>query len=244
MLSELSEQTLLKNIPPEGFPAEITYTDGRVASLHPRTHEYITSPNSPFISLPPFGSTRDLYRREDGFYGVEDPALWPQPFNRANAYLPCIPCRPTAQNHPYFDESCIWGKISTESMEYIDRNRREGVLQPAISAPFEHVVKHLRTRTEAYRGSTRKDHDFLALLTEFDNNLTVCLTRISRSPMSLRDIRRGVAELQRSWLYSVAVLDYMEKFRSRTLGKHEREHAEFGNRISAFVWNDRDALEL
>ncbi|KAG7085793.1 hypothetical protein E1B28_003334 [Marasmius oreades] len=129
-------------------------------------------------------------------------------------------------------------------MEYSDGNRVDGLLRIELSAEFDHTAKRLRTRIEAYRNSTRRDPNFLALLTEFDNNLTVCLTCVSSSPMPLRDICRGVAELQRSWLYLVAVLDYLEIYRSRTLGMHERGNAEVENRIGAFVWNDHDALEL
>ncbi|THV02248.1 hypothetical protein K435DRAFT_922209 [Dendrothele bispora CBS 962.96] len=66
--------------------------------------------------------------------------------------------------------------------------------------------------------------------------MTVCLSRPSSVPSSLRDLQRGVAELQRACLYSIALLDYIELYRSRTLAKKPDTPELADGWMGAFVW--------
>ncbi|KAK7025383.1 hypothetical protein VNI00_016019 [Paramarasmius palmivorus] len=93
----------------------VDYTGGIAARLEV-TWEFITSPNDFHIPEPPVGSTRDLYRRADGRYGLDDPIQHPQPFNSRSPYLPCIPARPLNDVYPFWtDISSLW-KVDTPSL--------------------------------------------------------------------------------------------------------------------------------
>ncbi|KAF5374732.1 hypothetical protein D9758_000428 [Tetrapyrgos nigripes] len=70
MTAELSPQDLLRN---KDSTRTITFGDGLAGALHRRTQEFITNPNRRVVYQPPFGSTRDLYRRSDTRYGEDDP---------------------------------------------------------------------------------------------------------------------------------------------------------------------------
>ena len=83
------------------------------------------SPNRVTLLRPPFGSTRDLYRREDGRYGEDDPIQWPQPFNENNAWLACIPTRPVILDDR--DDGWLWNSVSEQDMESSsDTSTKEG----------------------------------------------------------------------------------------------------------------------
>ncbi|KAG7095977.1 hypothetical protein E1B28_006660 [Marasmius oreades] len=247
---ELKEKDLTRNALSPDFKQEITYNDGLVASLHPRTREFITSPNCFSIPKPPFGSTRDLYRRKDGLYGEDDPIQWPQPINTSNLYLTCIPRFPSSDNHPYVSDSCMWSEIDEKDLDFsrAGRERKEGTLDVRLSTELQFSIDRLRNRTSPYihQGHTPSGRGVVRLLTEFDNNITMCLTRVTSSSMSLRDVRRGLAELRRNWMYSVALLDFTETLHSRlrSTQRDGNSDAEVENWMGAFVWNDTDAIRL
>ncbi|KAL0057700.1 hypothetical protein AAF712_015653, partial [Marasmius tenuissimus] len=81
------------------------------------------------------------------------------------------------------------------------------------------------------------------ILREFDNTLMVCLNCITTVSMLLRDVTLGLAEVQRAWHYSVALLDWMEAAK----GQHEiggREAIDPTHQMGAFVWTDQHTLYL
>ncbi|THU94663.1 hypothetical protein K435DRAFT_584217, partial [Dendrothele bispora CBS 962.96] len=84
----------------------------------------------------------------------------------------------------------------------------------------------------------------LELFSEFDTTMTVCLDRLSSVPSSFRDLRRGVVELQRACLYTIALLDYTDLYKPRMLADKPDTPALADGRMGAFVWNDKDALLL
>ncbi|KAL0573744.1 hypothetical protein V5O48_008205 [Marasmius crinis-equi] len=244
-VTELTTQDFLRNVPPSEYKPDLSYNSGRVCALSPRTRDFITSPNCEYVPLPPLGSTRDLYRRADGFYGHDDPVCWPQPFNKNNPYLSCIPRRPTQLLHQYYSYACMWEEVSTQSLDYDNLNDPTvGTLSTVTASLYEDAMNNVRARTKPYLQSPTTDSQVLSLLREWDKTMTVCHTRLSSESMDLRDIRRGVSELKRSWVYSVALLDYIEVFSRRVLRDEDKLDAESSNRMGCFVWNAQDALAL
>ncbi|KAK1222230.1 hypothetical protein PQX77_014924 [Marasmius sp. AFHP31] len=77
MAQDLSADELLKNGRVTGaLEKPLAFDDGLTAVLMPETREFITCPNRTKIPWPPAGSTWDLYLREDGFYGEDDPVQY------------------------------------------------------------------------------------------------------------------------------------------------------------------------
>ncbi|KAK1229040.1 hypothetical protein PQX77_007910 [Marasmius sp. AFHP31] len=240
----LTEHDLLRNIPPEGFTGNLLYTDGLVPCLHPRTHEFVTSPNVSTIPAPPFGSTRDLYRREDGLYSADDPIQTPQPLNNHNLYPAWIPRSLSDDEHPYILDSDIWTRISPDDTEYTAQGLacREGVLRGPLASGLAQVVDCLWEHSKQFRqASVISQINVPALIQEFDDTLTICLDRVQNVSMSFRDVQRGFSELRRAWAYSVALLDWVKQSSGSSSGNRIQCPED---RMGAFVWTDRDALFL
>ncbi|EEB97558.1 hypothetical protein MPER_03097, partial [Moniliophthora perniciosa FA553] len=91
--------------------------------------------------------------------------------------------------------------------------------------------------------------DVLQYFTELDTIISVCEQRVHTIPSSLRDIRCGVTEIERAWAYSVALMDYIEKYHPLITGKTAQSIepvalASSSHVMGAFVWNPQDALVL
>ncbi|KAL0567597.1 hypothetical protein V5O48_014397 [Marasmius crinis-equi] len=241
----LTEKDLVSNVLSSSFNQIISYSDGLVGSLHPPTHKFITSPNSVSIPSPPFGSTQDLYRRADGFYGHDDPAKWPQPLNHNNVYLAWIPSCPTADHHRYIQDTIIWHELNERDMVY-EASTREGVVNARIVAELAAALNRLRERTRAFTAKFPSSSK-VKLLSEFSTNVTTSLHRITSTPMKFRDICCGLAEVQRGWLYSAAVLDFVQTYETNApnvCAEKGRGPCDTNPRLGAFVWNDQDACKL
>ncbi|KAL0566022.1 hypothetical protein V5O48_015992 [Marasmius crinis-equi] len=63
-------------------------------------------------------------------------------------------------------------------------------------------------------------------------------------PMKNRDIRCGLGEVQRAWLYSIAVLDFVETYERKLTCSGDGGIVLGNPRLGAFVWNDQDASKL
>ncbi|THV01675.1 hypothetical protein K435DRAFT_607425, partial [Dendrothele bispora CBS 962.96] len=84
----------------------------------------------------------------------------------------------------------------------------------------------------------------IQLLTEFDTTMTICLNRLSVVSSSFRDLLRGVVELQRACLYTIALMDYVDVYLPRMDEGSEIKYPRADPRMGAFVWNDKDAFFL
>ncbi|KAK1215862.1 hypothetical protein PQX77_021514 [Marasmius sp. AFHP31] len=184
-----------------------------------------------------------MSRHADGWFGHDDPMLCTQPINEAYVYLTCVPKFPTRDDDPYEQYNCMWKRISTTDMDFTLRGRewKEGVLRNRLADELSSAVVYVRNQTKPYLRT--KEGPFARLLAEFDMNMTVTSQRVTTMSMTLRDLRRGLAELQRNWLSSVAVLDYCEVFSDHMSRSTDEEHP-VEHRMGTFVWNDNDALRL
>ncbi|THU85391.1 hypothetical protein K435DRAFT_869326 [Dendrothele bispora CBS 962.96] len=239
----LTEADLLKN---KDSSAIITYTDGLTGAIHARTQTFITSPNCLSIPRPPFGSTRDLYRRADARYGEDDPLQWPQPFNSSSVYLPCLPVRPTASDHSYYEHDCLWHTLDSQDLSFTPDGyaTKEGVIRQDLADRLSKSVEYVRARHSSIRTAQPQDDWALSLLNEFNATITICLHRLTSVSSSFRSHAQGLVEMQRACLYSHALIDYVEILRPRMSAQHASKQSRTERRMGAFVWNDDHALSL
>ncbi|KAK7447448.1 hypothetical protein VKT23_014157 [Stygiomarasmius scandens] len=225
--------------------AAISFTDGLTAAIHERTGTFITSPNCLSIHRPPFGSTRDLYRRADARYGEDDPLQWPQPFNCNNAYLASLPIYPTTPDDPYYDHACLWHSLSSSDLSFTPDGyvTGQGVINQNLADRLLSSVEYVRSRHKSFCATQRRDDLALSLLNEFDSTITLCLNRLTSVSSSLRSHTEGFVEIQRACLYSLALMDYVDIFIPR-MSTREARNCKVDRHMGAFVWNDNDALSL
>ncbi|KAK1234231.1 hypothetical protein PQX77_002571 [Marasmius sp. AFHP31] len=126
-------------------------------------------------------------------------------------------------------------------MEFTTQGRqcREGVLSASLNLEFSSAIKYLQRQTQPYISNDgQRLGEVHRLLSEFEGNIGVCLQRVTAISMSL-----GVAELQRNWLSSIAVLDFIETIQRRmdipVIAPGVVEHC-----MGAYVWDDKDVLKL
>ncbi|KAK7436456.1 hypothetical protein VKT23_019169 [Stygiomarasmius scandens] len=167
----------------------ISFTDGLAGSIHFRTHEFVTSPNCTVLPRPPFGSTRDLYRRADARYGEDDPLQWPQPYNHNYQYLTCIPSSPNTPDDPYYEDSCLWRTVSESEMQFSAQGQMHkiGMLHPWIIAPFSTSVDQLCLCATKIRDRFENNESVVQLLNEFEMTTTICMNRLSTVSSTFHD---------------------------------------------------------
>ncbi|KAL0564666.1 hypothetical protein V5O48_017374 [Marasmius crinis-equi] len=222
----------------------LTFSDGLSAVIVPESREFITSPNRVLIPRPPMGSTRDLYRREDGFYGEDDPVQHPQPLNSKYRYLACIPAIPRQENEPYWKDVCMWETRFHESQFPIGGDS-------SLMRDFASSVARLRSRQKELLASQGA---WKSLLSELNITIDLCFHRLSLANISSRNRILAISELQQAWRTSTAAINYAQIFEPRMMtaeelrdvyeGEGSGESEMIGSRIGAFVWNDTDAMLL
>lgn len=214
----------------------LTFADGLCGANLPRTSEFLTSPNCNFLPEPPLGSTRDLYLRRDARYGPDDFICWPQPYNANYPFLAAIVKEPTGGD---WDSRLMWLTLSDNDVDFTDNGLtpKQGVIRNDIIEKVQSKVETQKARLRAFLESNKVNRNFLD---ETVTTLDVCLTRISTTPCSLRDLQRGLSEVQRSWHVIKAVIDYntqIERFQGHRPSVDT-------SRMGCFVWNDRDAMMM
>ncbi|KAL0563351.1 hypothetical protein V5O48_018717 [Marasmius crinis-equi] len=226
--------------------APITFSDGLTATLIPEAREFVTSPNQMQIPRPPMGSTRNLYRRADGFYGEDDPVQCPQPFNHKYCYLACIPTAPQYETDPYYSDWCMWDNKYGPS--HFDQTRGE-------SRALKEMTKSIETLRQRERKLLTSHPRWKNLFSELDITIDLCIHRLTSRTVSPRTVTIAVSELQRAWRTAVAILDFVQIYEPRMMATDdlkdlyeapesgERQRA-VGSRLGAFVWNDKDAMLL
>jgi hypothetical protein len=224
-----SDRTLPCHVPLNLVLSQISgpflYSDGRVSAILPISQQFITSPNASYILAPPIGSTRDLYRRTNGYYSVDDPVQHPQPFNNRWPFLPCIPMQPKFENERYYDHRCMWLNIHSDSLHYTELGlqRKEGVLKDTYIELFTAAIAMLDERILSFRKkhSDSTHQTWVNLLLRLREVIDLSWNRLCHVSSSLYDQTRGLAELQRAWLMAVAVTDYIDIFLPHIIGQQD-----------------------
>ncbi|KAL0569930.1 hypothetical protein V5O48_012033 [Marasmius crinis-equi] len=211
--SELEDNANFNNL-----KAPMTFADGITAVIDSQSRTFTTSPNRMQIPRPPLGSTRDLYRRDDGFYGQDDPVLCPLPFNPKYSYLACVPVAPSYESDPYYSDFCMW-KTLYRTQDF----NREGEQSPALRE-FSQSIETLRQREKKFLGTVSSRILILAVSE---------LQRAWRTAVAVIDF----VEVYQPRMMSTD--DLTELYQ----GSAPWDDA-IGKRLGAFVWNDKDAMML
>ncbi|KAK1216690.1 hypothetical protein PQX77_020670 [Marasmius sp. AFHP31] len=240
MAHNLTDEDLLRNRNNQG---PLSFSDGLVATVVAEIHGFITSPNRTRIPCPPLGSTRDLYRRSDGFYGHDDPVQCPQPYNENYRYLVCVPTQPRHPVDPYFDDSCMWDRKPHPT----NFATRDG--QP--SRTLDQLQKSVDTLRQRTKSLLVRQPYWRNKLAELHVTIDLSIRRLSSGTLSLRNLVCAVSELQRLWRTAVAIIDFAEIYLPRMLATEDLgavdqlgEAQSVGSRMGAFVWNEKDAMVL
>lgn len=226
------------------FLTPLTYTDGRVAALMPQYRYFITS-NASSIPYPPIGSTRDLFRRADARYGPDDPLRWPQPFNRRYPFMAAIAKRPT--NSSTLEGQVMFLDLNDSDILFPNPSRpSDALVKDTIITALKTKIETLKKRVSAFFQGPRKSH-YRSLIVENGRIMETCLLHLQKVPSPVRDLQRGLVELQRAYLTVGAILDYERRVVdaaniANSLIPEARAVNE--SRMGAFVQDDIDAQLL
>ncbi|KAL0574867.1 hypothetical protein V5O48_007094 [Marasmius crinis-equi] len=214
-MASLTAEDLLRN---KDVGTGFTFADGLVAVIATESREFVTLPNCVQIPRPPMGSTRDLYRRSDGFYSANDPVVYPQPLHPKYRYLACMPSIPRSHSDPYFEDSCMWDKYEQRQF---DLNGDGRALNDLTSSIYQ-----LCTRE---KNLLLSQPTWKALFAELDLTIDLCLHRLSSVSMASQTFIMAISELQRAWRTAIAVIDFAEIYQPRMMATGALEQVYEGN---------------
>ncbi|KAF5347871.1 hypothetical protein D9757_014942 [Collybiopsis confluens] len=219
----------------------LSYSDGICGAVLEQTREFITSPNCCYLPNPPSGSTRDLYRRQDARYGPDDPIQWPQPFNPSYPFFSAISKRPPGGT---WEGDLLWMNLAAGDLEFSlgGTQGEKGVVRKDIAAALRQKVDALLELTQASFPEASSSRES-KLVQELFDTVWICLNRISRTASSLRDLQRGLSEVQRSCLTVQAILDYYRLTEQSSLFDDSPRPVDL-TKMGSFVWQDTDARLL
>lgn len=188
--------------------------DGLFGAVILDGQSYITTPNADYIPLPPFG-IRHVKLRADSRYGDDDPTQWPQPYIAFHSHLAAIPRPNTLTQH-----SIIWWTPTAGDF-----------ICPPTTGPVSGLGKlcqrqynQLRTSVIFLHHRVKKYLDSIPSsrvppdLKPSAKWIEQVLDQLHSVYMSFRHIQFVVRDLQRLWLNTWALLDYMEIYKPRMDG--------------------------
>jgi len=180
----------------------------------------VTSPNQVLIWKTP---QETVYLRSDCRYGPHDPTLLPQPYVSEYPYLGSIPSKPMDDNDPL---SIMWwnptrGDFLSSTGGVIDGI---GKLRRARYDYFLEMTKHLEERIRSYcanNANNERRSSFYNILHLLERDLLNASSRLDSLPMSFNQMVFQVTEFQRCYLETRGLLDYLEVYWPRMVGKLE-----------------------
>ncbi|KAL0566485.1 hypothetical protein V5O48_015527 [Marasmius crinis-equi] len=119
---------------------------------------------------------------------------------------------------------------------------QKGVLRVQVASEITLVAERLRDRTRMFSGKYPSSSK-TTLLSEFSTNLLTSLHHISSTLMKFHDLICGFVEVQQAWLYSIAVLDFVESYEHKDISA-QGSRVSNNPRLGAFKWNNQDASKL
>lgn len=178
---------------------------GRMEEAREGGYWVLTSPNDPILLHPTVG-VRQLQRKRDGHWGLDDPSRWPQFYSSEFQHHPFIPRFSKALSRLFWEptrDDCL----------IIPGHGSSGIL---ILHPD--IVKELRVLCDSYRqqvwDALETRHDDLPALWVTDMYET--LDRLSMG-LYFRNIVKDVADLQRTCLDIHGWLNLVNTFLPRTM---------------------------
>jgi hypothetical protein len=200
--------------------------DGKVAA---GIQQFVcTTPNQDQIHLPPL-QRRDIFLRSDFRYGPDDHTLWPQPFLLEYPHLGAIPRKPKDKWDPL---SIMWWNPTRSDFFPLENGVLDGMGQLSTTKywALQDMSKELKERVESYKKKSTPNSLLSLLVRAMDDSLI----RVGslKSPFGLMWFK--IAEFQRLYLETYALLDYLEIYKPRMDG-HQPPATTVANCVGAFT---------
>ncbi|KAI0360934.1 hypothetical protein OH77DRAFT_738244 [Trametes cingulata] len=203
-----------------GEATTVTWRDALSAAYTPDRMWVVTSPNVPFVPMPPTGIL-EVVLRADYRYGLVDPIQWPQVYSPGYEYL-CAIQRPLPATHrlsPLWwtpSEDADFERVQGCTIKCLGLLRRESVR--ALGELVEEMSRLVADAVAA--GKDFVDDRLMSLETAMRHSQD----RLVNFPCTFRDAALQVRQVQRYWLMSRAFIDYY------SVCKRGRERAIRGDR--------------
>ena len=199
-------------------------SDGYVGRVLDDGIHYITSPNCDGpIPEPILNTDHYVWMRSDGFYGPDDPTQWPQLYNHLLPHLTTIPRRPLDESHPYWLQRVMWMPLTPEDIEV---DPQPGVLEIGsvctrrlIELSAAIAFSKARPPTAPVLMTSKAEEQFGGYIAHWNIIQDLCLSRLSNAVVTIQELRRDYAELQRNWLIMQGFYDYMTHFQPLMNGR-------------------------
>lgn len=184
-------------------PAQLTYQDGLVGAMTDDGQWVLTSPNVTFVPNPVLDHIR-VEVRSDGRFGLQDPIQWPQLFSRMYSHYPLILRRPADPNDP---RQPIWWRPTKQDFIPIHRSAVSclGTLAAQPRRRLGQLVEGMTSRVSLFVEKQTKPNQYINFCNLSMRAAFNCLT----FPSTYRDLVVQVANVQRYWLESNAMLEYL-----------------------------------
>ena len=225
----------------ELISGKIGTLDGEVGALVLQDKFFITSANQPFIPNPPFSDQHQVRLRADSLYGDDDPILWPQLYMPCNAHFVAIPRPDSLEGH-----DIIWWRPEDRYFEQYRFGTSPFLgLGKLTSLKFQCLkasVGSLLKRVEKYAASSPAKHH-PPTLKPYVKWLEHGLVQLESVYTTFRQMEFTMWSMQRVWLETTALLDYMEIYKPRMDG-HSPPATCVADTIGAFTNSIRVAQDF
>lgn len=189
--------------------------DGKIGQILDAGHSFILTLNADYIPTPP-GSSCELRLRADCRFGVDDPTLWPQPYSQSFCHYSVIRRKPNTPDSSEND-AMWWWTPSESDMDLSSTGL--GKLDYRRLVKFESPLRALRHRVDTYLKNCRQQSQ------EADRVIAInmlaaenALKQLTTFETSFRQQCLCLVEMQNSYLFALAALEWMEVYRPRYEG--------------------------
>ena len=206
--------------------------DGEVGALILQAKFFVTSANQPYIPNPPLGDQRQVQLRANSLYGNDDPILWPQPYMPFNAHFAAIPRPNSLEGHDiiwWHPEDRYFEQHSFGTSPFLGLGK---LVSPKFKC-LEASVTSLLKRIEKYASSSPAQHH-PPTLKPYVKWLEHGLVQLQSVYTTFQQMVFIMRSIQRVWLETTALLDYMEVYKPRMDG-HSPPAACIADTIGAFT---------
>ncbi|KAI0716591.1 hypothetical protein C8Q76DRAFT_794875 [Earliella scabrosa] len=164
----------------------------------------VTSPNADYVPhINPGRVSVTLFR--DGFYGRNDPILWPQVHSARYAFLAAVP----KEVHPPHPHSLLWKRPAGQDFCPLAGlpARHFGLLSPTVVEPLVSLGHSMSSDVRAFLRSHAAAEDTVVLQAH-ECAMRQASARLRLMPATFADQLVQVAQFQRHWLICAAVMQF------------------------------------
>ncbi len=134
----------------------------------------------------------------------------------------------------------MWLNLGEADVDFTEGGQKDrGVVKNYLLDPIRAKVEKQKGRVRSFLAEHK---DQMHFINELTTTMDMCLTRISTTSSSLRELQRGFSEVQRSFLTIKAIIDFHRQYH-RIQNTSVQANVDT-TKMGCFVWDDRDASML